>query len=583
MSEGDGAYVAVIDQDKVTDEVKQIAVNYCPVNRSGGEGFYVNDDGELHIDDANVLEAHKIIENKIGSDAVRIIPLASKTGQLIHQYGKNGFSLHGIPVPLFDDVVGLIGENGIGKSTALSIIAGEKQPNFGDDEASGFQELAQRYKGTEAQAFFTALADEEINVALKPQHVDVIPDAYDGTVKALLQRVDERDAYDTVIDGLSLGHVESGNIDDLSGGELQRVAIAATVVKDADLYLFDEPTSYLDIKQRVEVSAFIRSLADEDHAVMVIEHDLIILDYLTDLVNVVYGESGAYGVVSMAETTKKGINTYLDGYLAEENVQFRKSSIEFEERSEKRYTKPDVITSWPAFTHEYDTFSLEAGTGTIYEDDIIGVLGENGIGKSTLMEVLSGEIAKDFDMDEVTMSHKPQHLDADDTLVRLYLDGAKQHKHTVIDPLSIEPLLDKTLADLSGGELQRVKIARCLIDDADVYLLDEPSAYLDVEQRLAVSNVIRDVMSNRGAAAVVIDHDLLFIDYIATRLLVFDGEPGVHGEANGPMSMADGMNMFLEDVGITFRRDPQNNRPRINKDGSQKDKEQKRNGQYYYT
>lgn len=579
----DENYIAVIDQDEVTDEVKQIAVNYDPVNRSGGEGFHVDDDGELHIDDEKVMEAHKIIEHKIQGDAIRILPLASKAGQLIHEYGENGFSLHGVPLPNFDQTVGLIGENAIGKSTALQIVAGLLQPNFGGDEGYGFDRLVDEYKGSAGQSFFSSLADDEITVGYKPQQVDQIPAEFTGTVKELLRGVDERDAYNDVVDDLDLHPVTDRSVKDLSGGELQRVAIAATGLKDADLYLFDEPTSYLDITQRISVSRFIRSLTGSEKAVMVIEHDLIVLDYLTDLVHVMYGESNAYGVTSQVKASKQGINEYLAGYLSDEHVKFRDEAISFDKRSETRYSEPALVTSWESFSHEYDSFSLDVDGGSIYKKDVIGVLGENGIGKSTMMQALSGEIDTDATLDDVDISYKPQHLEDEDTLVRLYLDGFEQYRHSVINPLSVEPLLDKALDELSGGQLQRVKIAKCLLRDADVYLLDEPSAYLDVSQRLQASKAIKSVMERRETVAVVIDHDLLFLDYIANRLLVFDGEPGIEGEAHGPMAMKEGMNMFLRDLGVTFRRDVENNRPRINKPGSQKDKEQKRNGEYYYT
>jgi ATP-binding cassette, sub-family E, member 1 len=152
----------------------------------------------------------------------------------------------------------------------------------------------------------------------------------------------------------------------------------------------------------------------------------------------------------------------------------------------------------------------------------------------------------------------------------------------VAAPLNIEPLMLKQLNQLSGGELQRVAIALCLGQDADLFLLDEPSAYLDVEQRLIVSKIIRDVVEMSGKTAVVVDHDLLFLDYISNRLLVFDGVPAVNGSAKGPFDMAIGMNMFLKDLNMTFRRDPETHRPRANKEGSQKDQEQKSKGNYYY-
>ena len=135
---------------------------------------------------------------------------------------------------------------------------------------------------------------------------------------------------------------------------------------------------------------------------------------------------------------------------------------------------------------------------------------------------------------------------------------------------------------LSGGELQRVAIAECLSKEADLYLLDEPSAYLDVEQRLKVSKIIRDVMELRGTSALVVDHDILFIDYLSNSLIVFDGKPAVKGTVKGPFDMSQGMNMFLGDIDMTFRRDEETKRPRANKSDSIMDRKQKSEGKLYY-
>ena len=140
----------------------------------------------------------------------------------------------------------------------------------------------------------------------------------------------------------------------------------------------------------------------------------------------------------------------------------------------------------------------------------------------------------------------------------------------------------KRICDLSGGELQKVAIAECLSKDAEMYLLDEPSAYLDVEQRLRVSKVIRDFIEIKGKSALVVDHDILFIDYISDRLLVFEGEPAIKGIVKGPYEMEEGMSKFLSNLNITMRRDPESQRPRINKEGSVKDREQKKEGRLYY-
>jgi ATP-binding cassette subfamily E protein 1 len=209
-------------------------------------------------------------------------------------------------------------------------------------------------------------------------------------------------------------------------------------------------------------------------------------------------------------------------------------------------------------------------------------LGENGIGKTTFAKILSGMIKPDSGSvdSSIKISYKPQYIQAEeDSIVRTYLIKCPQ---SIIERLDLSHLLNRKVSELSGGELQRVAIAECLSREADIYLLDEPSAHLDVEQRLNVSEIIRDIAKKKEASCFVIDHDLLFMDYLSDRLMIFTGKPAKKGETTGPLKMREGMNLFLKELNITFRRDKDTKRPRINKLGSQLDNEQKSSGEYYY-
>jgi ATP-binding cassette subfamily E protein 1 len=350
-------------------------------------------------------------------------------------------------------------------------------------------------------------------------------------------------------------------------------------LKKADVYFFDEPTSYLDIKQRIRVSQFIRDLADEGTAVMVIEHDLIILDFMADLVHLMYGKPGAYGIVSQPKSTKAGINVYLQGYLREENIRLRDKPIIFETRPPAEDYEREEVISWEGIRSRLGRFTLKAPKGALKRHEVSGILGENGIGKTSFVRILAEE--KGMDEGDIsgdcTVAYKPQYLKSDsDEMVASYLaDALERYKTALIKPLEIEPLLDRQLNQLSGGELQRVSIARCLSEDKKLFLMDEPSAYLDVEQRLVVSRVIRGMMEERGTTALVVDHDLLLVDYVSDKLMVFTGVPAEQGEAKGPFTMEDGMNLFLRDLNITLRRDQESMRPRVNKLDSQMDRKQK--------
>ncbi|MBD3309874.1 ribosome biogenesis/translation initiation ATPase RLI [Candidatus Woesearchaeota archaeon] len=582
--------IAVVEKDKCNPAGcgNFLCIRVCPVNRTGAECITKGEDVKAKIDE-ELCTGCGICPKRCPFGAIHIINLPEQlTQQPIHQYGQNGFRLFNLPTPMFGKVVGVLGINGIGKSTAIKVLAGILKPNLGDIDRkeTDYDHLIEYFKGTEAQKFFEKVKKGEIKISYKPQQVELIPRAEKGKVKDLLKKVDEKRELDKIAKTLEIEQILDNDITKISGGELQRVAIAATVLKKANFYVFDEPSSYLDIKQRIKVSRFIRSLADENTAVMVVEHDLIILDYMTDLVNLMYGEEAAYGICSSHKPTRTAINVYLSGFLREENMRFRDHAIRFEEKPPLKKGGQEEITSWKGISVKLGKFQLDAEQGSINRKEVIGVIGENGIGKTTFVRILADETKPDKGEVEHKMkvSYKPQYLDtASDELVMNVLKKAVQkYDVQLIRPLKIKPLLLKKVNELSGGELQRVAICSCLQEDAKLFLLDEPSAYLDAEQRLVVSKVLREFMDQKGTSAMVVDHDLLFIDYLSNRMLVFDGQPAFSGDAKGPFEMQEGMNMFLKDLNITFRRDPESNRPRINKEGSVKDREQKSKGKYYY-
>ena len=367
---------------------------------------------------------------------------------------------------------------------------------------------------------------------------------------------------------------------------MQRVAIAATVLKKANLYIFDEPSSYLDIKQRLRIAKFIKDIADDKTSVVVIEHDLIVMDYMADLIHIMYGKEGCYGIVSQLKAAKAGINSYLEGYIREDNIRFRDHKIKFEVKPAVKKGKEHILTEWPDMKKKLGKFKLEVNSGSINRHEIVGIIGENGIGKTSFVKLLAGvEKADKGKVDsEIIVSYKPQKLEADSSemVVNVLSDAIKKHTKDIINPLNIKDLFMKKLSELSGGELQKVSIALALSKKCKLCLLDEPSAYLDVEQRLRISKVIKNVAEKGGMSVMVVDHDLLFIDYLSDRLIVFEGEPAIDGVEKGPFVMEEGMNSLLTDVEISLRRDDESGRPRINKPGSVKDRAQKSKGKYYY-
>jgi len=511
-----------------------------------------------------------------------------------HRFGENTFKLYRLPTPSSGTVLGLLGQNGIGKTTTLKILSGEVKLNLGNyEEPPDWDEIVRHFRGSTLQDYFQKMANGKLGISLKPQYVDKIPKVVSGNVGELLERVDERKKLDKIAEQLELKQFWNRSLEVLSGGELQRVAVAATICREADVYLFDEPSSYLDVKQRLEAAKAIRSLKNDEKTIIVAEHDLAIIDYLSDQICIFYGEPSVYGIISNVHSVRTGINIYLQGYIPDENVRFRKEAIVFHEKPPTvSFGAGEMLLKWRQMEKTYEGFKLVAHKGEIRRGEIIGILGPNGIGKTTFIKILAGiEEADDGQkFGELKVSYKPQYISAEymGAVQELLMSVAKEsfssswYKTEILQPLGVNSLLDRNVDELSGGELQKVAIAACLSRKADLYLLDEPSAYLDVEERLNMARTIRRVVENHNTAALVVEHDVVAQDFIADHLLVFTGEPGKRGTANPPLSLRDGMNIFLKEMEVTFRRDPLTKRPRVNKEDSKLDKLQKEIGEYYY-
>jgi len=526
-------------------------------------------------------------------DAVIIINLPSElTTDMIHRYSLNGFRLFKLPTPSKESVVGILGPNGMGKSTAFKILNGSITPNLGDFEADEvwWEDVIDSLPRGELRDFLMDVSKSNVKVALKPQYVDNIPKVVKGKVGNLLESVDERGIFEEMVKKLGLQNLLDRKLTQLSGGELQRVAICATLLKDADVYFFDEPSSYLDIHERMRIVRIIQELA-ENSRVIVIEHDLAVLDVLADLVHIVYGKKGAFGIFTPARSTRQAINAYLDGFLVEQNVRIRDKPIKFQTHRDRSNEIGDPVVEWSELEKKLGDFNLKTGNGKVHQAEVVGVVGPNGTGKSTMVKILAGE--HEYDSGWVTagasISYKPQHLETSiECNVQTWLDSeigtrwrSGEFNVNVIRALGVDQLLSKQVNNLSGGESQAVSIAICLGRDADLYLLDEPSAHLDANARMEAAKAIRRTMESNEKAAFVIDHDVYFIDIVSDSLLVFEGEGGVEGMAEGPFRLREGMNRFLSGVDVTFRRDHDSKRPRINKTESRKDREQRIAGDYY--
>jgi ATP-binding cassette, sub-family E, member 1 len=543
---------------------------YCPVEKKEADTC-VNIAAKARIDE-NTCIGCAICVKRCPFGAIDIVNLPSVSEEdLVHRYGGNGFALYGLPTPKEGSVLGLLGRNGIGKSTAVKLLAGTEKLNLGKEEASE-QDIKEFFKGNEILRYLENI--DEKKISYKPQNLSKL--AVDVRVIDLLRQRGDEAQVRKLAELLGVSQVLNNKMNKLSGGELQRVAILAASLGDADIYFFDEPLAFLDIGERLRVSDYLKELAAEK-TLIVVEHDLLILDYLTDYLNIFFGGQGAFGTVSGVKSSKVGVNAYLHGFLKEENIRIRDKALSF------NFTKNPAmsgskIAEWPAFDLKFESgFELKVGDGEIHENHVIGILGRNGTGKTSFVRALAGELDTskgklDLNLD---ISYKPQYLFTDsDDVIRDIMFREKINKK-LASTFNLGVLQGKKLNELSGGELQRFSVARCLAKEADIYLIDEPSAYLDVEERISVAKAIKDIMVEREKTAFVVDHDLLLVSYLADSIINFGGEAGVRGEASEIRNFEEGISSLLESLDITLRKDNESGRPRINKKDSVLDREQK--------
>lgn len=503
-----------------------------------------------------------------GAIVITNLPKELSQDKLLYSYGENSFRIYKYPSIKKGHSIGILGANGLGKSTILKILSNEIKVNN------------KMFVGDEMYKYMNLLANNKLTIAYKPQDIE----KYRFIEKSVMDFIKENNFENSqYIQKLQLEHLFDRKISQLSGGELQRLLIAMTCSQDANSYIFDEPCAFLDIKQRIKVSNYISEKITPDNYLLCVEHDLCILDSMTDNTLCLYGETNCYGVITSIQSTRNAINSYLDGYFKAENMKFRDEPVSFHKYLiENNNSNNQILFEYADFEIKYEKFNLNAKGSKINSAEITLLIGENGTGKTSYIT----KISKDQNL-VTSIKFQNPYIKYKKTVYE-YLEENINSKladalfvTNIIKKLNIDKLYDVEVSSLSGGQMQKLSIITCLGKDANLYLLDEPSAFIDIEDRCVLSKILKQFVYDNKKSMFIIEHDITLATNIANKVIVFDGEPGKYCYGSQQYNLSEGINMFLKNMNITMRKDKISGRPGINKLDSQKDIEQKKEGKYY--
>jgi len=602
--------IAIIDKDKCKPkkchhECKKI----CPVNSIGKLCIEIEEIAKINTE---LCIGCGACVKKCPFNAIKIINIPKGIHkELVHSYGENLFKLYKLPLTKIGHITGIIGQNGCGKSTLIHILSNELIPNFGNDEFEFTRDdVLKNVRGTALQKYLTSSYNNKLKISLK--HQDILTRLRDIknkeiTVGDILNKYNQVHNFDEIITQLDVRKIFDNKIKNISGGELQKLVCISTIFKGtinkSDVFVFDEPTNYLDIEYRIKIANIIKNILDEDKYIFVVDHDLSILEFLADCVHIIHGEPGAFGIVATLSKASEAINNYFDGYIPADNMRFRDEPYKLNDIILDDLDNQLATTNLGNITYESCKIELDnfiLNTKNIHINNttnIIVILGKNGTGKSTYLNYIKSA-------GNYNVSYKKQVNDIklDDNkndnkiTVRNYLYNEIKHAmissmfiSDVINPLLINKLYNKKVKKLSGGEIQRLSIVLCLGKQTDIYLLDEPSASLDIEHRFNVIKVIKRFLIHNRKLGFIVEHDIFMAISLAkdknSKIIIFEEEKKEDVKRfctiTEPLDFEEGINKFLSSIDTTFRTDKVNRRPKINKYNSVLDKEQKMNNKYY--
>nr|WP_307996588.1 ABC-F family ATP-binding cassette domain-containing protein [uncultured Streptococcus sp.] len=480
------------------------------------------------------------------------------------------------------DRIGIIGVNGTGKTTLLDVVS--ERIGFDGDvspftKANGYKiaYLTQEPEFDDSKTVLdTVLSSDLREMALIREYETLMAD-YSEENQARLEKVmaemDSLDAWSiesevkTVLSKLGLSDL-SQKVGDLSGGLRRRVQLAQVLLNDADLLLLDEPTNHLDIDTIAWLTNFLKS---SKKTVLFITHDRYFLDNVAtrifelDQANLIEYQGNYQDYVRLkAEQDER------DAAALHKKKQLYKQELAWmrtqpQARATKQQARINRFKDLKGEVHqtvnnddleinfetsrigkkvvnfEHVDFAYEAGKQILSDfnlimqnRDRIGIVGDNGVGKSTLLNLINGDlvpIAGVLDIGEtVRIGYFSQQIKDMDESKRVinYLQEVADEVKTTVGTTSITELLEQFLfprsthgtqiAKLSGGEKKRLYLLKILIEKPNVLLLDEPTNDLDI----ATLTVLENFLNGFGGPVVTVSHDRYFLDKVANKILAFE-------------------------------------------------------------
>lgn len=532
------------------------------------------------------------------------------------------------------DRIGIIGVNGTGKTTLLDVVS--ERIGFDGDvspftKANGYKiaYLTQEPEFDDGKTVLdTVLSSDLREMALIREYETLVADYFEDNqsrLETVMAEMDSLDAWSiesevkTVLSKLGLSDL-SQKVEDLSGGLRRRVQLAQVLLNDADLLLLDEPTNHLDIDTIAWLTNFLKS---SKKTVLFITHDRYFLDSVAtrifelDQANLIEYQGNYQDYVRLkAEQDER------DAAALHKKKQLYKQELAWmrtqpQARATKQQARINRFKELKGEVHQTlnnDDFEINFETSRIgkkvvnfehvdfaYEDgkpilsdfnlimqnrDRIGIVGDNGVGKSTLLNLINGDLvptAGVLDIGETVrigyFSQQIKDMDENKRVIN-YLQEVADEVKTTVGTTSITELLEQFLfsrsthgtqiAKLSGGEKKRLYLLKILIEKPNVLLLDEPTNDLDI----ATLTVLENFLNGFGGPVVTVSHDRYFLDKVANKILAFE-EGGVREFFGNYTDYLD-EKAFLQEQSALLEKEKEQARVKV-----EKVKEDKRRMSYF--